>query len=125
MGLGSTAKKLQLISEHAEKMYKQVQELQQRIFHLEEEVDDTHDTVKKLDREIEQQRALLIAMSEKLMLDPDEILAEAAVDDAATVIEDVDAPADGDESEGGESASTDGAKTADGSEPQHADANGQ
>ena len=52
MGLGSTAKKIQGLSDRAEAMYKQVQELQQRITRLEEEVDDTHDTVKRMDHQL-------------------------------------------------------------------------
>lgn len=82
MGLGSTAKKIQGLSDKAEQMYKQVQELQARIIHLEEEVDDTHDTVKTLDVEMAEQRALLEAIAEEQGLDADAIVAEAAIDEA-------------------------------------------
>lgn len=82
MGLGSTARKIQTLSDSAEKMYKQVQELQSRIVHLEEEVDDTHDTVKRLDRRMAEQRALLTAMAEAQGLDAEGIIAEAAIDEA-------------------------------------------
>ncbi|WP_255169670.1 DUF5798 family protein [Natrononativus amylolyticus] len=81
MGLGSTAKKIQLVSDRAEQMYKQVQELQGRIVNLEEEVDDTHDTVKKMDHQLTEQRALLLALAEERGLDGEEILAEVAIDD--------------------------------------------
>lgn len=81
MGLGSTAKKIQGLSDKAEQMYKQVQELQQRIINLEEEVDDTHDTVKRLDHQMTEQRALLTAMAEEQGLDAEAILAEAAIED--------------------------------------------
>ena len=84
MGLGSTAKKIQALSDHAETMYKQVQELQKRIFHLEEEVDDTHDTVKRLDHQLSEQRALLLAIAETQGIDGEEVLAEAAIDEAET-----------------------------------------
>ena len=90
MGLGSTAKKIQGISDKAEQMYGQVQELQQRIFHLEEEVDDTHDTVKNLDREMAEQRALLKAMAEEQGLDAEAILTEAAIQEAEADEETVD-----------------------------------
>ena len=82
MGLGSTAKKIQGLSDRAEAMYRQVQELQQRIVNLEEEVDDTHDTVKKLDHNITEQRALLLAIADEHGIDGEQILAEAAIDEA-------------------------------------------
>ncbi|RQH03166.1 DUF5798 family protein [Natrarchaeobius oligotrophus] len=82
MGLGSTAKKIQGLSDRAEAMYKQVQQLQQRIVGLEEEMDDTHDTVKRLDHQLSEQRALLLAIAEKHDIDGEEILAEAAIDEA-------------------------------------------
>ena len=91
MGLGSTAKKLQGLSDRAEAMYKQVQELQKRIIHLEEEVDDTHDTVKRLDHQITEQRALLLAIADELDIDGEEILAEAAIDEAELPGEDDEA----------------------------------
>ncbi|RQG89964.1 hypothetical protein EA462_08120 [Natrarchaeobius halalkaliphilus] len=82
MGLGSTAKKIQGLSDRAEAMYKQVQQLQQRIIGLEEEMDDTHDTVKRLDHQLGEQRALLLAIADKQGIDGEEILAEAAIDEA-------------------------------------------
>ena len=85
MGLGSTAKKIQGISDKAEQMYKQVQELQSRIIHLEEEVDDTHDTVKTLDVEMAEQRALLEAIADEQGLDVDAIVAEASIAEAESV----------------------------------------
>ncbi len=82
MGLGSTAKKIQMLSDSAEKMYRQVQEMQGRIVGLEEEVDETHETVTKLDDRVAEQRALLVAIAENQGLDAEAILAEAAIEDA-------------------------------------------
>ncbi|MFC4543790.1 DUF5798 family protein [Halosolutus amylolyticus] len=82
MGLGSTAKKIQALSDRAEAMYRQVQELQQRITNLEEEVDDTHDTVSRMDHQLTEQRALLLAIADEHGLDGEEILAQAAIDEA-------------------------------------------
>ncbi|SDQ44654.1 DUF5798 family protein [Natronobacterium texcoconense] len=82
MGLTSTAKKLQGLSDRAEAMYKQVQKLQERIIGLEEEMDDTHDTVKRLDHQISEQRELLIAIADEQGLDGEQILADAAIDEA-------------------------------------------
>ncbi|WP_290811817.1 DUF5798 family protein [Halovivax sp.] len=105
MGLGSTAKKIQGISDKAEQMYKQVQELQQRIIHLEEEVDDTHDTVKRLDHETTEQRALLVAMAEEQGLDAEAILAEAAIEEAEG---EGSGGADGEEAADGDANAADG-----------------
>ncbi len=63
-------------------MYKQVQKLQDRITGLEEEMDETHDTVTRLDHQLTEQRALLVAIAEEQGLDGEEILAEAAIDEA-------------------------------------------
>ncbi|WP_254523467.1 DUF5798 family protein [Natrinema caseinilyticum] len=82
MGLGSTAKKIQTLSDRAEAMYKQVQKLQQRITGLEEKTAETHDTVTRMDHQLTEQRALLLAIAEEQGLDGEEILAEAAIDEA-------------------------------------------
>lgn len=82
MGLGSTAKKIQIVSERAEQVYKQIQELQQRIVHLERKVDDTHDTATALDHRVEENRALLVAIAEEQGVNVDQVVAEAAIDDA-------------------------------------------
>ncbi|USZ73079.1 DUF5798 family protein [Natronosalvus halobius] len=97
MGLGSTAKKIQSLSDRAEAMYRQVQELQQRIIHLEEEVDHTHDTVTKLDHNVTEQRALLLAIADEHGIDGEQILADAAIDDPeGTDDEDESAQTEGD-----------------------------
>ncbi|WP_339104423.1 DUF5798 family protein [Haloterrigena salinisoli] len=82
MGLGSTAKKIQSLSERAEAMYKQVQKLQKRIISLEEEMDETHDTVNRMDHQLTEQRALLLAIAEEQGIDGEQILADAAIDEA-------------------------------------------
>ena len=105
MGLGSTAKKIQGLSDRAEAMYKQVQELQQRITNLEEEVDDTHDTVKRMDHQMTEQRELLVAIADEQGLDGEEILAQAAIDDADELAgedDESDDGADGETSDAGE-----------------------
>lgn len=88
MGLGSTAKKIQGLSDKAEQMYAQVQDLQQRIIDLEKEVDDTHDTVKRLDHRVEEDRALLLAIAGELDIDGEAVLAEAAIEDPEEVADD-------------------------------------
>ncbi|RZH67639.1 DUF5798 family protein [Natrinema altunense] len=82
MGLGSTAKKIQTLSDRAEAMYKQVKKLQQRITGLEEEMDETHTTVTRMDHQLTEQRALLLAIADEQGLDGEQILADAAIDEA-------------------------------------------
>ena len=71
-----------MISDKAEEMYKQVQQLQKRIIRLEDEVDDTHDTVEGIDHQLTEQRQLLLAMADEQGIDGEQILAEAANDEA-------------------------------------------
>ncbi len=101
MGLGSTAKKIQMLSDSAEKMYRQVQEMQGRIVGLEEEVDETHETVTRLDDRVAEQRALLVAIAEEQGLDAEAILADAAIEEAEPTAEgaSADAPEEGDEAD--------------------------
>ncbi|ADB59905.1 conserved hypothetical protein [Haloterrigena turkmenica DSM 5511] len=94
MGLGSTAKKIQSLSDRAEAMYKQVQQLQKRIISLEEEMDDTHDTVNRMDHQLTEQRALLLAIAEEHDIDGEQILADAAIDEAELEAEESDAATD-------------------------------
>ncbi|ELY87655.1 hypothetical protein C483_17188 [Natrialba hulunbeirensis JCM 10989] len=108
MGLGSTAKKIQGLSDRAEAMYKQVQQLQQRITNLEGEVDDTHDTVKRMDHQITEQRQLLLAIADEHGIDGEQILADAAIDDADDLAAaEADDETGDDDSEDGDTPSTD------------------
>ncbi|ELZ00456.1 DUF5798 family protein [Natrialba asiatica] len=109
MGLGSTAKKIQGLSDRAEAMYKQVQQLQQRITNLEGEVDDTHDTVERIDHQLSEQRQLLLAIAEEQGIDGEQILAEAAIDEA-----ELDEEPAADETDGDGDATTEPAETTQG-----------
>jgi len=93
MGLGSTAKKLQNLADRAEQLYAQLQEVRERMTELEASAQETSERVQSIERELEGQRALLVAVAEEQGLDPEQVLAEAA-------IEDVDAADDAAESGG-------------------------
>lgn len=108
MGLGSTAKKLQTVTDRAEQLYKQVQDLQRRIIGLEESVEDTHDTVESLEHRISEQQALLEVMAEEQGIDVESVFADAAIDDAEE-LSNADETADG---EGDDAATGDGATEA-------------
>lgn len=78
MGITGTAKKLQALSDLAETLYEQVQELQRRTTALETAVDDTHETVTEMDQQLAEQRELLLALADEHGLDGEAILADAA-----------------------------------------------
>lgn len=102
MGLGGTAKKIQALAERAEQTYEQMMELRERIVHLEESVDETNARVSGLRVESEKQRVLLEAIAEEHGIDSEQLLAEAAIEEAE--------PAGGDAEGGAETAD---AETAD------------
>ena len=81
MGLGSTTKKLQLVAERAEQMYKQVGELRDQITELRTTVETTSTRVEELDRRSEQQWVLLKTLAEQQDIDVDAVLTEAAIDE--------------------------------------------
>jgi len=101
MGLGSTAKKLQTVADKAEQLYAQLQDVRERMTELEASAQDTSERVQAIERELDEQRALLTAIAEEQGIDPDRVLADAA-------IEDVDAAGDADGTGGANSAGTDG-----------------
>jgi predicted nucleic acid-binding Zn-ribbon protein len=82
MGFGSTAKKLQKVTEYAEKLYDRFEKLRNEVEALRETVEDTNDRVATLERQLAEQRALVEALAEQ-----DGVDVEAAVGDAASVPE--------------------------------------
>lgn len=77
MGLGSTAKKVQLLAERAEQLYTQVGELREQLVALRSKVDETHETVTGLERRQGEQAAVLEAIARELDVDV-EAVREAA-----------------------------------------------
>ena len=78
MGFGSTAKKLQKVTEYAEQLYERFEKLRNEVEDLQETVEDTNGRVATLERELAEQRALVEALAER-----DGVDIEAAVEDAA------------------------------------------
>lgn len=77
MGLGSTAKKLQRVTDLAEEVYERLADLRDQIAALRNTVDETSDRVAAIETELDGQRALLEAVAREQGLDPEEILDEA------------------------------------------------
>lgn len=81
MGLGSTAKKIQIVAERAEQVYEQIMELRKRVIGLEEAAETTSERVESLEQESEKQRVLLEAIAEEHGIDVEATLAEAAIEE--------------------------------------------
>lgn len=101
MGLGKTAKKIQVLAERAEQLYAQVGELREQLAEMRVKLDDTHESVTTVDHRTREHRVLLEALAEEQGLDPDAILAEASIVDAEEATEEA---ADEDTDPAGESA---------------------
>lgn len=82
MALGGTAKKIQKLADTAETLYEQSKELQQRVINLEESVDESTERLDSLEVESEKQRVLLEAIAREHGIDVEQVLAEAAIEEA-------------------------------------------
>ncbi|WP_267639264.1 DUF5798 family protein [Haloarchaeobius amylolyticus] len=82
MGLGSTAKKLQTLAERAEQLYAQLKDVRERLTQIEQDVDETSNTVQGLETELAEHRMLLEALAEKEGIDVDELLADGLITEA-------------------------------------------
>ena len=99
MGLGSTARKLQELADAAEKLFRQLSDLRERVNGLEEDLQATSDRVVDIETEQREQRALLEAIADEQGVD-----VEAAVADVDPTEERTqDEPSD---SDAGESAAS-------------------
>ncbi|QZA88712.1 hypothetical protein K0C01_00635 [Salinarchaeum sp. IM2453] len=65
MGLGSTAKKIQVLTETAETLLEQFKAVKERITGLEETADETNRRIKELEQKVEYQQEILTALAEK------------------------------------------------------------
>ncbi len=82
MGLGSTAKKLQKLSDVAEKLYSRMNDLRQQVEQTRGTVEETGDRVGELDRRVREQRAIVEALAEEQGIDTDAVVAEAVIEEA-------------------------------------------
>lgn len=70
MGLGSTARKLQGLTDTAEDLYRKLTEVLERVRDIESSIEETNDRVDGIDRRLADQRALLEAIAEANGVDP-------------------------------------------------------
>ncbi|WP_136716033.1 DUF5798 family protein [Halorientalis salina] len=84
VGLGDTKKKIQKMVDSAEKTYAKINELRGQIEDLREKVDRTSEQVDRMDHELDEQRALLDALADEQGIDVEQVLADAAIEEAET-----------------------------------------
>lgn len=82
VGLGDTAKKIQTLADRAEQTYKRLEDLREQVNETRKTVDDTHRRVAALETRVAEQRALLVALAEASDVNVDEVLTEAAIEEA-------------------------------------------
>lgn len=85
MGLGSTARKIQKLSDTAEELYKKLGEILERIRGIEESIEDSRERVAAVEARLERQEALIEAIAREHDLDPAEVappMAELEADEA-------------------------------------------
>lgn len=78
MGFGSTAKKLQKVTEMADKLYERFEQLRQQVSDLTGTVEETNDRVADLEAELAEQRAIVEALAERRGVDVDAVVEDAA-----------------------------------------------
>jgi len=77
MGFGSTAKKLQKVTDMADKLYERFEKLREQVSDLTGTVEETNERVAALEAELAEQRALVEALAERRGVDVDEVVEDA------------------------------------------------
>jgi uncharacterized coiled-coil DUF342 family protein len=97
MGLGNTAKKIQRVADMAEKLYQKIDELREQVNEVRAHVETTSRKVERIERDMDQQRAVLDALAREQGIDVDSLLAETTIEEAEPDIESEPATDDVDE----------------------------
>ncbi len=82
VGLGNAAKKIQQLSDLAEKLYVRMNEVREKVDATQEQVDDTHQRVVRLEHKVDEQRALIKAIAAEHDIDVEQVAATAAIEEA-------------------------------------------
>jgi hypothetical protein len=94
MGLGSTAKKLQKVTDMAEDVYSRLNDLRDQVVEMRETTRETSDRVDRLERETAEVRALVEALADDNGIDVERVTANAHIGEAEH--EDAAAESEGD-----------------------------
>lgn len=73
MGLGSTARKIQKLSDTAEELYHKLGEILERIREIEHSIEDSSDRLRTIEHRLDQQAVLIEAIAEANDIDPEEL----------------------------------------------------
>lgn len=95
MGLGSTAKKLQNLVDTAEDLYKRMNDLRDRLVRMETTVDETHERVDAIEREVVEIRVAIDAIADDQGIDVDRLVDDTDIESMTTTV-DVDEDRSGD-----------------------------
>jgi hypothetical protein len=82
MGLGTTAKKLQKVTEMAENVYQRLNELRAQISEMRETTGETQATVDRLETETAEIRAIVEAIADQEDIDTETVIADAHITEA-------------------------------------------
>lgn len=88
MGLGSTARKLQGLTDTAEELYSKLSEVLERVRDIEESIETTNTRVTEMNDRLDRQDAVLDAVADELGIDVEAI--EADLDALAEADEDAE-----------------------------------
>jgi len=80
MGFGDTAKKIQRVTDIAEKLYERLNQVIEQVQDLKERVESTSDQLDSMDRELAEQRAIVEALAEQQGVDAEAVVAERLPD---------------------------------------------
>lgn len=110
MGLGSTAKKLQRVTDTAEELYGRINDLRDQVVEMRKTVVETNDRIEALEAESAEQRALLEALAEREGIDVEAVTADAHIGEAEGTAEaaESDAGTAGDSDGAADGTATDG-----------------
>lgn len=82
MGFGDTAKRIQTLADRAEQLIAQLKDVRERVINLEEATEETNHRVSRLEKDSEKQLVLLKELAREQGIDADEVLAQAAIEEA-------------------------------------------
>jgi chromosome segregation ATPase len=82
MALGGATKKLQKVADMGEELYGRINELREQLLEVHETVKKTDERVAALENKVDGQAAILEALAESEGIDVDELLTEAAIEEA-------------------------------------------
>ncbi|WP_436911538.1 DUF5798 family protein [Halosimplex marinum] len=123
MGFGDTAKKIQRVTDIAEKLYERLNQVIEQVQDLKERVQSTSEQLDAMDRELAEQRAIVEALAEQQGIDAEAVVDELPDPDAEgeTEAEPGETGASGSDTDGSGADATDA--TADSTDPDTATTN--